>query len=95
MSLSCDTENTSSEFEDSKRQNLIGRVLNNLNLADGDSVEDIPRGTLFLLWFAAKDVLENLAKPSSDARLTPLQQRVVTSLPLDITSCCKYSNMDP
>lgn len=94
MSVSCDTENIFSEFEDPERQALIGRVLNNLELADGDSQAEIPRGTLFLLWFAAKNVLEDLAKPLSDASLTLLQKRVVTSLPLDIPSFCKYSSMD-
>jgi hypothetical protein len=57
-------------------------------------VEQIPRGTLFLLWFAARDVLEDMAKPSSDASFTHLQQRVVTSLPVDITFLCKCSSMD-
>ncbi|KAJ5296524.1 uncharacterized protein N7443_007417 [Penicillium atrosanguineum] len=94
MSLSGDTENIFSEFEDLERQDLIGRVLNNLELADRDSVGEIPRGTLFLLWFAA-DVLEDLAKPSSDARLIPLQQKVVTSLPLDITSFLVFSKKNP
>lgn len=94
MSLSCDNQNIFTEFEDSERQDLIGRVLNNLNLADGDSVEETPRGTLFLLWFATKDVLEDLAKPSSDARLILLHRKVVTTLPLDVTSFCKYSSMD-
>jgi len=94
MSLSCDTENIFSEFEDPERQDLIGRVLTNLELADGDSVEEIPRGNLFLLWFAAKDVLEDLAKPSSDARLTRYKRNVVTTLPLDIPSFCKYSSMN-
>jgi hypothetical protein len=36
MSLSCDVENIFSEFEDPERQDLIGRVLNKLELADGD-----------------------------------------------------------
>lgn len=94
MSLSCDTENIISEFEDPERQDLIDRVLKNLELVDGDSVEEIPRGALFLLWFAAKEVLEDLAKPSSDARLILLQQILVTSLPLELPSFCKYSSMD-
>ncbi|KAJ5890158.1 hypothetical protein N7504_010968 [Penicillium tannophilum] len=95
MSVSCDTENIFSEFEDPERQALIGRVLNNLKLVKGDSEEEIPRGNLFLLWFAAKDVLEDLARPSSDARLMSLQQKLLTLLQLDIPSFLVFTKQNP
>ncbi|KAJ5772398.1 hypothetical protein N7520_002927 [Penicillium odoratum] len=94
MSLSQDTQGIFSEFEDPERQDLVHRVLINVGVIEADFVEEIPRANLFLLWFAAKETLEEWAKPASDTVILVLRKQL-NEAPLDIPAFLVFSKKNP